>query len=92
MGGSALQVKSPVPAEGSYLLMARHEASGAITFHRGEAMPGRRGGAGVQQVFQVPAAAEPEAGRGRRGILSRAVRLVLEERVFLHGGRTVVFE
>jgi hypothetical protein len=77
MAGSALQVKTPVPDEGSYLLMARHEASGAITFHRGAAMPGRRGVAGAQQVFQVPAAVESEAGRGRRGIMSRAVRLVL---------------
>lgn len=77
MAGSALQVKAPVPDEGSYLLMARHEASGAITFHRGEALPVRRGGAGAQQVFQVPAAAVTDAERGRRGILSRAVRLVL---------------
>jgi len=77
MAGSALEVTSEVPAEGSYLLMARHEASGAITFHRGEALPVRRGGAGAQQVFRVPLAAETEAGRGRRGPVSRVVRLVL---------------
>jgi len=33
-----------------------------------------------------------QAGRDvEKLVLARAVRLVLEERVFLHGGRTVVF-
>jgi formyltetrahydrofolate deformylase len=39
------------------------------------------------------AAAMAQAGRDvEKIVLARAVKLVLEERVFLHGNRTVVFE
>jgi formyltetrahydrofolate deformylase len=51
----------------------------------------------AQDVTPVDHAFTPErmaqAGRDvEKLVLARAVRLVLEERVFLHGGRTVVFE
>jgi formyltetrahydrofolate deformylase len=51
----------------------------------------------TQDVIHVDHAFTPErmaqAGRDvEKLVLAKAVRLVLEERVFLHGGRTVVFE
>ena len=51
----------------------------------------------AQDVTTVDHTDTPErmaqAGRNvEKLVLARAVRLVLEERVFLHGGRTVVFE
>jgi formyltetrahydrofolate deformylase len=51
----------------------------------------------AQDVIPVDHADTPD-GMARAGrdveklVLARAVRLVLEERVFIHGGRTVVFD
>ena len=49
--------------------------------------------AGPARAVQAAFAAMVQAGRDvEKIVLAKAVKLMLEERVFLHGNRTVVFE
>ncbi len=77
MAASCLQLQYEAPAVGDYFVMARQEGSGAIAFHRGDPVRGRRGASGGTLVFTVPVMRGADEERGRRGLLSRAVRLVL---------------